>query len=161
PALLLAMCLGIAVAAILSSLQPPIYGSRIALEVEGLNENYLDLRNVYPTIAPGSDAAGLLQTQAEIFTQDALLQRVARKLTLETGPESLSNSTIAERLREDIRIEPPRNSRILQIVCDARDAALAASLCNSLAEDGIENAIATRQRIARQTFDSLEPRLDD
>ncbi|HKA00937.1 MAG TPA: polysaccharide biosynthesis tyrosine autokinase [Candidatus Solibacter sp.] len=161
PALLLAMCLGIAVAAILSSLQPAIYGSRIALEVEGLNENYLDLRNVYPTIAPGSDAAGLLQTQAEIFTQDALLQRVARKLHLETRPEYLSNYTIAERLREDIRVEPTRNSRILQIVCDARDAALAASLCNSLAEDGIENAIATRQRIARQTFDSLEPRLDD
>src|SRR5215471_15533403 len=84
PILLGATCLGFTLAALLSSLQPAMYRSRVALEVQGLNENFLDLHNVYPAVAPSADAAGLLlQTQAEIFQQDVLLQQVARKLQLE------------------------------------------------------------------------------
>jgi receptor protein-tyrosine kinase len=154
-------CLGLAAAALLSSLQPPAYRSRAALEVEGLNENFLDLHNVYPGVSPGADAAGLLQTQAEVFQQDALLQKVARKLRIETRPEYRTDVNIAERLREDIHVEPSRNSRILQIVCDARDAALAAALCNTLAEAGIDQAMETRQRVARETYESLKPRVDE
>jgi receptor protein-tyrosine kinase len=137
-----------------------MYRSRAALEVQGLNENFLDLHNVYPAVAPSADAAGLLlQTQAEIFQQDLLLQQVARKLQLETRPEYRDARGIAERLRDDVRVEASRNSRILQITCEARDAALAAALCNTLAEAGIDQSIQTRQRIARETYDALQPHL--
>jgi receptor protein-tyrosine kinase len=146
---------------VLSSLQPRVYRSRVALEVQGLNDNFLDLHNVYPAVAPAADVVGLLQTQAEIFQQDALLQQVARKLHIDTRSEYLGPQPIAERLREDIQVEPPRNSRILQIVCDARDPVLAAALCNTLAEAGIDQAIQTRQRVARETYDSLQPHLSE
>lgn len=161
PTMLGITCLGLAAAAVLSVVQPPIYRSRAVLEVEGLNENFLDLHNVYPAVSPGGDAAGLLQTQAEIFQQDALLQQVARKLKIETRPEYRGPINIAERLREDVRVEPSRNARILQIVCDARDAVLAAALCNTLAQAGIDQAMETRQRTARETYESLKPRIDE
>jgi receptor protein-tyrosine kinase len=133
----------------------------MVLEVQGLNDNFLDLHNVYPALAPGTDVAGLLQTQAEIFQQEGLLQQVARNLHLDARPEYQGVRGIVERLGEDIRVEPARNSRILQIVCDAREAALAASLCNTLAQAGIDRAIEARQSIARETYESLKPRLDE
>ncbi len=160
-ALLLATGLGFGAGAALAGLQPAIYRSRVTLEVDGLNDNFLDLHNVYPAVAPAPDAVSLLQTQAEILQQDTLLQDVARKLHIERRPEYLGKQTIAERLREDIRVEPARNTRILQIVCDAREPVLAADLCNTLAGIGIENAVAKRQHIARETYESLRPRLDE
>jgi succinoglycan biosynthesis transport protein ExoP len=160
-ALLVATALGIAAAAAVGSLQPAVYRSRVAIEVDGLNDNFLDLHNVYPAVAPAPDVVSLLQTHAELLQQDALLQQVAHKLHIERRPEYMGPETIAERLREDIRVEPGRNSRILQIVCDAREPVLAAAICNTLAEAGIENAIATRQRAARDTYESLQPRLDE
>ena len=159
--LLAAASLGFAFAALLSGLHPKVYRSRIALEVDALNENFLDFRNVYPAVTPSADTAGLLQTQAEIFEQDELLERVARQLQLGKRPEYNGAAGIAERLREDIRVEPSRNSRILQIACDARDPDLAASLCNVLANEGIAHQIAARERIARDTWQSLQPRLAD
>ena len=161
PALLLATGLGIGAAAAIGSLQPAMYRSRVALEVQGLNDNFLDLHNVYPAVAAASDLASLSQTQAEILLEDGLLEQVARKLQIERRPEYLGPQTIAERLREDIRVEPGRNSRILQVVCDAREPALAAALCNTLADAGVENAIATRRRAARETYESLQPQLGE
>jgi receptor protein-tyrosine kinase len=50
---------------------------------------------------------------------------------------------------------PLRNSRIIQVVCDAPDAPLAADLANTLAETFIEQNVESRQRLARQTYESL------
>ena len=54
-----------------------------------------------------------------------------------------------------------RNSRIIQIVCDARDATLAADLANTLAQTFIEQSTETRQRAARQTYESLQLQLEE
>jgi capsular exopolysaccharide synthesis family protein len=161
PTLLFATCLGVAAAAILSKIQPPIYRSRVAIEVQTLNDTFLDLHNVYPAVAPGMDAIGVLQTQADIFQQDALFQQTARALHLETWPEYQGSRSIVERMRENVRVEPSRNSRILGIVCDAQDPARAAQLCNSFAEAGIDQAVERRLRSARETYESLQPRLQE
>jgi receptor protein-tyrosine kinase len=161
PVLLSATCLGIAAAAVLSCLQPPVYRSRVALEVQTFNDNYLDLHNVYPTNAPVTDMAGVLQTQAEIFQQDSLLQQVGRTLRVETWPEYQGARDLVGQLRENIRVEPSRNSRVLEIVCEARAAAQAAQLCNTLAELGIAQTVERRQRSARETYESLQPRLEE
>ena len=97
--------------------------------------------------------------RAELLQQDSLIERVARKFHLERRPEFQPPASFLSKLRQDIRIVPVRNSRILQIVCDSRDAPLAADLANTLARTFIEQSIEARQRAARQTYESLRVQL--
>ena len=78
--LLMALCCGIIVAALISFVQPRLYQSQASIEFQGVNENFLNLRDIYPTAALSADSNGAyIQTQAEILQQDALIERVAEK----------------------------------------------------------------------------------
>src|SRR5207247_4819358 len=50
--------------------QTPVYQSQTSLEVQGLNENFLNLQNLNPTSAPG----GYVDPDYEIKTQVKVLQ---------------------------------------------------------------------------------------
>ena len=152
--------LGVLVTVLVSIGQPHIYQSRALLEVETLNEDFLNLRDIYPT-GTLSDGAGLyLQTQTDLLQQDSLIERVAQKFHLERRPEFQPPASFQSKLRQDIRIVPVRNSRIVQIVCDSRDASLAAGLANTLARAFIQQSIETRQRAARLTYESIQVQLE-
>ena len=138
-----------------------VYQSRASLEIQGFNENFLSLRDIYPTAASAGDAAMYVQTQVELLQQDSLIEQVGRKLHLEGRPEFQPPSTSLSKLRRHIRIVPLRNSRIIQIVCDAHDARLAADVANTVAQTFIEQTIEARQKIARQTYESLRLQLDE
>ena len=159
-ALLWITCMGGLVAAVITGVQSRVYQSRALVEIRTFNENFLNLGNSYPTIASRVDDAQYVQTQAELLQQDSLIEEVARKLHLESRPEFQPSSTLLGNLREDIRVVPVRNTRIIEIVCDARDAFLAADLANTLARTFIEQGIETRQRGARETYESLQSQLD-
>src|SRR5258705_8705991 len=107
--------LGILVSALIAAGQPRLYQSRASLEVQGPNENFLNLRDVYPGGTSIADAAGgYMQTQVELLQQDSLIERAARKLRFEGQPESALS---LEKLRGDIKILPVKNSRIVPIDC--------------------------------------------
>ncbi len=151
--------LGILAAALICALRPHTYRSRASLEIQGLNESYLDLRDVYPAASPAGDNVVYIQTQVEMLQQDNLFEQVGRKLNLENLPEYRSPRGLVARLREDVSILPIKNSRIVQIICDARSASLAANVANTLAETFIDQNIRMRQDAARQTYQSLLPQL--
>jgi len=153
-------CLGVLATVLVTSVQPRIYQSRALLEIQAFNEDFLNLRDIYPTATFSAYAGLYMETQAELLQQDSLIERVARKFHLEGRPEFQPSTAFLTKLREDIRITPVRNSRILQIVCDSRDAPLAADLANTLARTFIEQSIETRQRAARQTYQSLRVQLE-
>jgi receptor protein-tyrosine kinase len=153
-------CIGTMGALLITSRQPRVYQSRASLEVQTFNENFLDLRDIYPTATSSFDAGLYVQTQVELLQQDSLMEEVARRLRLGDRPEFQPPSALAGKLRQHIKIVPLRNSRIVQIVSDARDAQLAADLANTLARTFIEQNIEARQRAARQTYESLRQELD-
>ncbi len=154
-------CLGILLALLLSTLQTPVYRATAVLEIQAFNESFLDLRDIYPTTSPAGEAAIYIQTQAETLQSDALLQQVASKLQLERYPEYRDGRGVIPRLRQNIRIVPVRNSRIIQILCDARSGALAADIANNLAQSFAEQSVQNRQNTARQTYEALLPQLED
>ena len=139
---------------------PHVHQSRASLEVQSFNENFLALRDIYPTATSSFDAVLYVQTQVELLQQDSLIQEAARKLRLGERPEFQPPAALVSKLRQHIKIVPLRNSRIVQIVCDARDAQLASDLANALARTFIEQNIEGRQRAARQTYESLRQELD-
>src|SRR5260370_19755789 len=148
-------------ALLITSRQPHVYQSRASLEVQAFNENFLALRDVYPTATSSFDAGLYVQTQVELLQQDSLIQEAARNLHLGERPEFQPPAGLVGNLRQHIRILPLRNSRIIQIVSDARDAQFAADLANTLDRTFIEHSIETRQRAARQTYQSLREQLDE
>ena len=153
-------CLSILAVAAVTAAQSRIYQSHASLEIQALNESYLDLRDIYPA-APSTDAATYVQTQAELLQQDDLLETVGRKLHLESRPEYRAARGLAPGLRRDIQIVPVRNSRVIQIICEARSPSLAADIANTLAATFIEQSVQQRQASARRTYQLLLSQLDD
>ena len=74
-------------AALISAVQPRLYRSQASIQIQGVNENFLNLRDVFPTAAPSADNAVYVQTQAEMLQQDSLLELVVDKLHLQDRPE--------------------------------------------------------------------------
>ena len=177
--LLLIAGLGILAAVLISAIQPRIYQSEASIQIQGINENFLNLRDIYPTAAPSADNAVYVQTQAEMLRQDALIEQVVRKLRLEEQPEfqgvsrvwsgfsakaaSLTPAawTAVETVKTNLQIVPARGSSIIQIVCQARDPQLAADIANTLAQTFIDQSIEARQRAATQTLASLKLELEE
>jgi polysaccharide biosynthesis transport protein len=152
--------LGVLLGALTTWAQSRVYQSRALVEIQTFNENFLGLRNIYPAVASKVDAGLYVQTQTELLQQDSLIKEVAQKLHLAERPEFQPPSSLLAKLRDDIMIVPLRNTRIIQIICDAREASLSADLANTLARAFIEQSIETRQRAARQTYESLQPQLE-
>jgi succinoglycan biosynthesis transport protein ExoP len=171
---------GIIAATLFSVAQPRTYQSQASIQIQGINENFLNLRDIYPTAAPSADNAVYVQTQAEMLQQDALIQQVVKKLRLEERPEYRSAPslwdrfrpgsgsmpmpaarTAAEEVKKNLQILASRGSSIIRIVSQARDPQLAADLANTLALTFIEQGIEARQHSAQQTFASLSRDLEE
>jgi receptor protein-tyrosine kinase len=148
-------------AALITAGQPRLYQARASLEIQAFNDNFLNLRDVFPAASLSTDTGPYIQTQTELLQQDAVLQAVARKLHVERRPEFQPASKSLGKLRKAIGIVAVRNSRIIQIVAAARDPGFAAELANTVADTFIEQGIEGRQRAARQTYESLRPQLDE
>jgi receptor protein-tyrosine kinase len=171
---------GIIAATLFSVAQPRTYQSQASIQIQGINENFLNLRDIYPTAAPSADNVVYVQTQAEMLQQDALIQQVVQKLRLEERPEyrnapSLwdrfrprsgsmplpAARTAVEEVKKNLQIVASRGSSIIRIVTEARDPQLAADLANTLALTFIDQSIEARQRSAQQTFASLSRDLEE
>ena len=101
--LILIVFLGLFLSLLLTIPQTPVYQARGSIEIQNLNENFLNTRNVSPTAdggaseAPGTD----LQTQAKILQSDSLLERVIAKQDLEKDcfrKTEVAESRFGERL---------------------------------------------------------------
>jgi receptor protein-tyrosine kinase len=153
-------------AALISALQPRLFQSEAALEFQGVNENFLNLRDINPTPAPLADASGIyIQTQSEKLQDQGLMEQVARRLRLAARPEfrntPMPEQSAADAVKRGLKIVPGRGSRIVRVVCDASSPQLAADVANTLAATFIEQDIEARQRAARQTRDALNIQLAD
>lgn len=148
-----------------SLIQPRVYQSSAALEIQGVNENFLNTGAISPTTALSSgDWSSYVQTQAEMLTQETLLEQVVRALHLDSRPEfqhgpltPARNAVLA--LKDDLKIVPSHGSRIVRIVFDSRDPQLAADVSNTLAQVFITANIESRQRSAQQTYEALSVQL--
>lgn len=150
----------VSLAALLASaVETPMYRSQASLQIQGLNDNFLNLRDLYPTATPPADNAANIQTQAEILRQDTLQDKAIERLHLEQRPGKAvpaeSTAAAAAGLKRNVQITPVRGSNIIRIVCAAREAQLAADFANSLAQSFIEEGIEARKRSVRQTLSLL------
>lgn len=180
----LAIVLGLAVSQGVNMLQTPVYRSEASLEVQGLNENYLNLRDVDPT-APLSPQTmdSYIQTQVEILQSPALIERVADKLKLEERSEFSNRPSRVETLArqaqlpigpalppkdyavreasDKLRVQQVRQSRMIRVSFDSTDPNLAADFVNSLLAEYDTQSLETRWQTSTQTRELLDTQLSD
>jgi len=163
----------LALAALLCIIQPRNFQSTASLEIQSINENFLNFRDIYQTASPSADSTGVyIQTQVEILQQDALIDLVAKRLRLAQSQEFIEGRTawerllshtgshfteqnIVEELKRHLLVTPVRNSRIIDIAANSQDRQLAADIANTLAETFISERTEERRREAQRTYDSL------
>ena len=164
--------------------QTPIYQARTSLEIQDLNENFLNIKQVTPVSESGASITPTdIQTQIKILQSDTLLGRVTDKLrpknpsqwSLDTGrvsiwrrafnlPSPAPADVVSEILREVTRsldIRAANQTRVIEILCDSTSPKLAADFANTLTTEFIEQNLEARWQMSMRTGDWLMRQLDD
>lgn len=166
---LLIVFLGLLFGLLFTFLQRPVYQARAALELQNLNENFLNMRNVNPT-AGEENSYPLeydLQTQAKILQSDSLIDRVISKLDLvkKFGLRDTNlRSAREEALRvvsRNLKIHTQANTRLVEILYDSTNPQLAADFVNALIAEFIQQNLEARWKASQQTRDWLTQQMED
>jgi polysaccharide biosynthesis transport protein len=166
---------------LLTRAQSPVYRARTLLEIESLNEDFLNMRDVSPVTPLGSGQSPEynLRTQIAVLQSSPVLERTLQKMNLEERLLSkrgnrhfASNKPVQEspQLLHDralsiaaaaLRVRPQPNTRVLEVTFDASDAQIAADLANSLTSAVSEVSFETRWRSIQSTSEWLTRQLQD
>ena len=101
--------------------QKPIYQAHTSIEIAGLNDNFLNTKQVKPVTETGSTLEiADLQTQIRILLSESLLGRVLDKLNM-AGGDALKNA------QQGVKVHATGQSRILEIGVDSPNPVMAAN----------------------------------
>src|SRR5436190_16656340 len=100
---------GAATGYLLTLPQTPIYQARTSIEIAGLNDNFLNTKQVKPVTETGSSPEMAdLQTQIKILLSESLLGRVLDRLAGQFPLPALKN------VQNGVRVHGAGQSRILE-----------------------------------------------
>jgi succinoglycan biosynthesis transport protein ExoP len=169
---------------LLSLPQTPIYQAETTVEIQSINENLLNTRQLDPSAGDGYvSMESTLETQIRILQSESLIERVVEKLKIGQGaaafeepsrlsawrkalglprPEPISSRERAVALAAgSVRVQALGRARILRITCDSTDPFLAKQFVDTLANEFIENNIEARWKATRRTGEWLTRQLDE
>jgi capsular exopolysaccharide synthesis family protein len=180
-AILACAALGAACGLLASSLQPDLYQATALLEIQTLNEDFLNMQQVTPTSSgAGVPARADLQTQVKILNsrsvieaaRKSILSRNAaevepdrpsggfpgsiRRAPLAAAPERVDAIRIAS---SSLQVRSSDNSRIVEIVCDSTDPRIAALFANAVLDEFIGRDRKLRWEEAQRTEQWLNEQL--
>jgi polysaccharide biosynthesis transport protein len=178
--LLLAGGLGAIVGVLVTFPQTPVYEATVAIEIQGLNTDFLNMRNISPTASASWDPSYDIQTQVREMQSRALMERVVKKmstveraaLTVDTGriatwrkalhlgdatPPSIDEAVGSA----SVRIKPSLTSRIVEISCDSVNPKVAAEFANTMATEYIDSSRQSRWESTQETSKWLTKELQD
>ena len=182
--LLLIAFLGLLVALLLTLPQTPVYQARTTLEIQNLNENFLNMRDVSPTANEGA-ANPLetdLQTQVKILQSESVLGQVIAKLDLGTRLAAENDQSRLSAWRKALHLPPSKvsavedilplvaanlkvrtqaNTRLVEILYDSTDPLLAAAIANTLTAEFIRQNLESRWQTTQKTGEWLTGQMED
>jgi succinoglycan biosynthesis transport protein ExoP len=181
----LATLLGLAIGFLLTLPEPRIYQARTTLEIQGLNDEFLNMRNVNPTASSGGGGSPEYEilTQVKIIQSRSLLKRVVAKLETQRSADILPPPDRVTAWRKAFRISPPTpdqlwrqavgtaagsvkvkasgTNRIVEVSCDSTSPKVAAQFLNTLTEEFIEQNLEARWKSTEHTGEWLTKQLQD
>src|ERR1700758_336649 len=141
--LLLGTLAGLIAAVLIGAVETPIYRARTSLEIQDFNDNFLDLKNVDPTVTKEDYPTGTsyFETQVKLLQSESLLERVIDKLNLRdrtkshslvrrmlrlANPPRLDNEELVRQVENNLTVRPAGNTRVLDVLYESQDPKLAA-----------------------------------
>ena len=178
-ALILAICVGIAVA--YSLLATRLYTSEVSIEIRQEAEKVLGTEADREGAASKSDTDRFLQTQLEILRSRGVAQTVAENLGLYRGTAFLDtmkiepaesgtpNQTLQQVRRDQVEqalmanvdVEYSGNTRIAVLSFESPDPALSARVANAYAESFIRNNLSRKFDSSTYALEFLRDRLQE
>jgi len=181
--LLLTTVIGMIIGLLFARVHSPSYRARTLIEVEDLNEDFLNMRSVNPTASQERFQSPdvLIRTQALIMQSRPVLERALGRLDLEARvlarkPRSpllswIKNSAPAREnlvprqeqalnaVAAGLQVQPQPSSQILEVRFDSADPQLSADLVNSIAWSFTELGLERRRQASQTTSNWLNQRL--
>jgi capsular exopolysaccharide synthesis family protein len=162
--------------------QMPVYQARTTLEIVGLNENFLNVKESSPLNEGGASSDTVdLQTQVRILQSESLLQRVITKMRSDHLP--VPEPAQMPRWRQLLKLPNPApgnpreeamayakkhlkvrivgQTRILEITVDSTSPSVASGFANTLASEFIDQNLESRWKTTERTGEWLTRQLDD
>ncbi len=164
--------------------QTPIYQAGTTIEIQSMNENFLNLGNINPNVDASSSYYPEydIQTQVRIIQSGSVLARVMKKLEADNRPFVIPDSRF-DALRKTLGLPPSKvtstletaigqasaslkvraqpNTRLVQISCDSANPQLAADFANTLTAEFIEQNLEARWKSSQHTGEWLTRQLED
>ena len=182
--LVLIAFLGLLTSLLLTLPQTPLYQARASLEIQNVNENFLNMRNISPTASEGVSSSPEfdLNTQVKILQSESVLERVIAKLDLDKKlsrknsgrvsawraalglPESssvLTREAVLHLATRNLTIRTEPNTRLVEILYDSTDPQLAADFVNALTTEFIQQNVEARWKTSQQTGEWLTRQMED
>ena len=181
--LILITLLGGLTALLLTLPQTPIYQASTLLEIQGINDNFLDMKDVDPTSTGNYSGESYIRTQIQILRSKSLLDRVAGRLRLAEGPPTdyakgwlaswrkafglPANQQLPRDIRlrnsaqANLRVRTSFQDRVIEVFYDSPDPNLAALFVNTLAEEFTQQNLESRWETSQHTSEWLTRQLDD
>jgi len=184
-ALLTIVSLAIAASLVWSFQQTPVYQARTVLEIQNLNDNFLNMRDVSPTATQGpvDSAETDLQTQVNILQSQTVLRNViaqpgfaARlsasnpagvftrwaKLLQPAQPAANPGAdALLRRFADHLQVIPRANTRLVDVLSESPDAQLAADLANALTAEYTRQNLQSRWQAAQKTSEWLTQQMEE
>jgi len=177
--LLVAGVLGMSVGLLISMPRTRIYQAHTTLEIQNLNENLLNTREVNPA-AGTTSAAEEMQTQIKILQSESLIGRVMNGFGLTSSfiaPTRLEkwraalgfSSSLPASDREtavlmagaSVQIDPLQQARVIRMTCDSTDPKIAAEFLNSLVNEFIDQKMNSRLETSQRTSEWLSRQVEE
>ena len=173
--------LGVLTAIALTLPRTPVYQARTSIEVQGVNDNFLNMKSVDPTNAlQDYSAEAYIQTQMKILQSDLMLRRTIQKLNEEerdhpTPSVTASNiglfgwkwrkpltweETVADTAR-NVQVRMAGSTHIVEVFCDSTNPQVASDFANVLVREFIEHNRESRWKTTQNTGEWLTRQLKD
>ena len=164
--------------------QTPVYQAKASLEIQDINQNFLNIKEVSPVNDSGYYAAMTdIQTQIKIIQSATLLARTAQKLRAgkpedlkaETGripawrkalnlpmpsPADQREAGLSA-AASNLKVRAAGQTRIIELLFDSINPRLAADFLNTLTNEYIDQNMEARWKMSERTGEWLSRQLDD
>jgi succinoglycan biosynthesis transport protein ExoP len=162
--------------------QTPIYQAHTSLEIVGLNQNFLNMKEANPLDEGGASSNTVdIQTQVKILQSDSLKDQVLGKLKVPatTGVESGRVSVWRKALnlpdaepvdarqqaiayaKKNYKVRASGQTRIIDVTVDSLSPQVAAEFANVLANEFIDQSLEARWKTTERTGQFLTRQIDD
>jgi capsular exopolysaccharide synthesis family protein len=174
-----------ALAGVLISLpQTPVYQARATIEIQDLNDDFLNMKQVNPVSDSGNMTASLdIQTQIKVLQSGTLAERVQNKLKV-TKPTQVSVDTsrvsswgralnlpqpdvkdaheqALAMAAKTLTVRTAAGTRIIEVSSDSTDPKMSADFVNTLTNEYIDQNMEARWKMTERTGAWLTRQIDD